>query len=199
VIPVPKPLVSTSLTSPQYHHFTITQLKTTEDIQTHSQGLSLLLQACVNEGTSLGFLAPLSVPSAQEYWTSLESLITSPKSNLYLFILTSPTSSSPSQILGTVQLFSISKHTHSHRGEVQKLLVLPDARKLGIARQLMRHVEDFARELGKEVLVLDTATLSPAREMYTRLGWEEWGTCKAYASWTDGSKCDATFFRKDCR
>lgn len=61
----------------------------------------------------------------------------------------------------------------------------------------MDYVEDFARDEGKEFLVLDTATKSPAREMYRRLGWEEWGTCKDYASWPDGMRCDATFFRKE--
>lgn len=61
----------------------------------------------------------------------------------------------------------------------------------------MDYIEDFARDEGKEFLVLDTATESLAREMYRRLGWEEWGTCKHYASWPDGTRCDATFFRKE--
>lgn len=61
----------------------------------------------------------------------------------------------------------------------------------------MQHVEEVAREMGKQVLVLDTAMRSSARDMYRALGWEEWGTCKDYASWPDGSRCDATFFRKE--
>lgn len=61
----------------------------------------------------------------------------------------------------------------------------------------MEYVENFAREMGKEMLTLDTATESAAMEMYRRLGWEEWGTCRDYASWPDGRRCDATFFRKD--
>ena len=61
----------------------------------------------------------------------------------------------------------------------------------------MEHIEDFARGTGRTMLNLDTATGSAAVEMYRRLGWEEWGTCKDYASWPNGSRCDATFFRKD--
>lgn len=61
----------------------------------------------------------------------------------------------------------------------------------------MKHVEDFARGTGRDMLTLDTATGSPAVEMYRKLGWEEWGTCKDYASWPDGSRCDATFFRRE--
>ena len=72
-----------------------------------------------------------------------------------------------------------------------------NARRLGIASRLMSHIEDFARGIGRDLLTLDTATESPAMGMYRRLGWEEWGTCKGYASWPDGSRCDATFFRRE--
>lgn len=69
----------------------------------------------------------------------------------------------------------------------------------------MDYVEEFARkERLKEFLTLDTAALSPAKDMYRRLGWEEWGTCKDYASWTgvdvilrfSGRSCEAT---NECR
>jgi hypothetical protein len=61
----------------------------------------------------------------------------------------------------------------------------------------MEHVEDFARGIGRDMLTLDAASKGPANEMYRKLGWEEWRTCKGYAQWPDGSDCDATFFRKD--
>jgi len=61
----------------------------------------------------------------------------------------------------------------------------------------MLHVEAFAKGIEISMLTLDTATESAAIEMYRRLEWEEWGTCKDYASWPDGRRCDATFFGKD--
>ena len=179
--------------------YTITHLNTSGSILTHLEQLCLILQDCVNEGSSIGFLAPLSLLEAEKYWTQVAEAIM--KGNLHLFILTmSPLPlgpDTPPSILGTIQLSIIPKATHLHRAEVIKLLVSPSYRRLGIARKLMEYIEDFARGTGRTMLSLDTATGSAAVEMYRRLGWEEWGTCKDYASWPDGSRCDTTFFRKD--
>jgi GNAT superfamily N-acetyltransferase len=194
------PLSTDVATSPiRSQPYTITYLNTSGSILTHLPELCLILQDCVNEGSSIGFLAPLSFLEAEKYWTQVAETIT--KGNLHLFILTTSTTSpgrdTPPTILGTIQLSTIPKATHLHRAEVIKLLVLPSSRRLGIARKLMEHIEDFARGTGRTMLNLDTATGSAAVEMYRRLGWEEWGTCKDYASWPNGSRCDATFFRKD--
>lgn len=176
--------------------FKISHLTTPEDVLKHEPHLSTLLQDCVNEGSSIGFLAPLSNQDAKSYWTQVSTQIS--QGNLHLFILTSSTPTiDPPPILGTIQLSLIPKVAHLHRGEVMKLMVSPPSRNKSIAKQLMTHIEDFARGIGRSLLTLDTATKSPAKKMYLRLGWEEWGTCKDYASWTDGSRCDATFFRKD--
>ncbi|KUJ20820.1 N-acetyltransferase GCN5 [Mollisia scopiformis] len=179
----------------QPSEFTILRLTRTEEVLSRKAQLCEILQDCVNEGSSIGFLAPLSLDEASTYWTQVSQLIMT--GNLHLFILTK--SSAPSTIIATVQLVIVPKVTHLHRAEVIKLLVSPQARRQGIARRLMDYVEDFTRAEGKEFLTLDTATLSPAKEMYKRLGWEEWGTCKDYASWPDGSRCDATFFRRELR
>jgi GNAT superfamily N-acetyltransferase len=194
------PLSTDVATSPiRSQGYTINYLNTSGSILTHLPELCLILQDCVNEGSSIGFLAPLSLLEAEKYWTQVAETIM--KGNLHLFILTtsatSPGRDTPPIILGTIQLSTIPKATHLHRAEVIKLLVSPSSRRLGIARKLMEHIEDFARGTGRTMLNLDTATGSAAVEMYRRLGWEEWGTCKDYASWPNGSRCDATFFRKD--
>lgn len=174
----------------------ITEITSPDAFLIFKHQLTKILQDCVDEGSSIGFLAPLSVKDAQTYWNQVSDLVG--KGTLHLFIFTSTSNSNPApRILGTVQLLLTPKVTHLHRAEVVKLLVSPSARRLGIARKLMKHVEKFAKETGRDMLTLDTATKSPALEMYRTLGWEEWGTCKGYACWPDGSRCDATFFRKE--
>jgi GNAT superfamily N-acetyltransferase len=190
--------------------FTITEVTNPDILMTHRPQLCKILQDCVNEGSSIGFLAPLSIGDAMKYWDQVSDLIT--EGNLHLFILTATpprpstrhidsssfrASTSTPLILGTVQLVTIPKVTRSHRAEVVKLLVSPSTRRLGIATRLMNYIEDFARGTKRDMLTLDTATNSSALEMYRCLGWEEWGTCKGYACWPDGSRCDATFFRKE--
>ncbi len=56
--------------------------------------------------------------------------------------------------------------------EVKRLWVDPAARGLGLARRLMRAVEDAARDLGYRSLKLDTnAALPEAIALYERSGW----------------------------
>lgn len=184
---------------------TIVQLSGPADIEAHLPSLRTLLQSCVNTDpstSSMGFLAPLSDAGADWYWRSLGTS-NSLGLTCYLFILLdestgkNDSSSSTRDVAATAQLSIIPKATHSHRGEVAKLLVSPSRRRSGVGRAMMAHVEGFARDvLGLRVLTLDTETETPARAFYGRIGWTEWGTCPDYAAFADGRLGSATFFVK---
>jgi GNAT superfamily N-acetyltransferase len=59
-------------------------------------------------------------------------------------------------------------------GELTKVYVRPEARRSGVARQLLTAVEDVARERGLTRLCLDTRKdLVEARELYAALGYRE--------------------------
>ena len=60
----------------------------------------------------------------------------------------------------------------------------------------MRAAEGRARECGRSLLVLDTASATAAR-LYARLGWIECGTVPRYALLPDGAPCATTFFYRD--
>lgn len=164
--------------------FSISRVDNPEELLTHLPQLCQILQDYVHEGSSIGFFAPLSLRDAEAFWKQVSEVIT--KGNLHVFILTLDhstkshigshsipqvsTSQQGAIVLGTVQVVTIPKVTHLHRAEVVKLLVSPSARRLGVARKLMSHVENFARGIGRQILTLDTATASPAVEMYRHLG-----------------------------
>jgi GNAT superfamily N-acetyltransferase len=78
---------------------------------------------------------------------------------------------------------------------VAKLLVHRRARGAGIGRQLMDAVEGEAREQGRRVLVLDTASAT-AERLYERLGWQRVGVVPDYALMPDGELCATVFFYK---
>ena len=165
-----------------------------EALLAYHHQLTTLLQDVVNPGSSIGFLAPLSYKEAGEVWFQVFQSIA--YGTVFLYILTSQ--SNPATILGTIQLATIPKPTHTHRADIIKLLVSPSARRRGIGTKLMEHVESVAKKLRKEVLTLDTATNNVASmTMYRKLQWEEWGTCRGFASDSDGKRIDITFFRKD--
>ncbi|CEI69309.1 hypothetical protein FVEN_g3946 [Fusarium venenatum] len=157
--------------------------------------LTKLLQSCVNDeppSSSLGFHAPLSSSDAQEFWLSLSTQLFGPKSRISLFVLARGSSA-----VGTIHLLSHPKATHAHKVEVAKLLVSEEERGLGLGRKLMEFSERFAKEkLGKSMVMLDTATETPARGFYLKIGYTEWGICPNYAESADGRLHDCSFFYK---
>ena len=141
--------------------------------------LCALLLDCVDDGASVGFLAPLSEEEASVFWRSgLLSL----GDHLKLWI-----ADDGSGVVGCVQLSLCAKANGRHRAEVQKLAVLRSHRGQGIARALMTRVESFARARGLTLLVLDTEAKSPAEALYSGLGWQRVGEIPDYAGKPDGT------------
>jgi ribosomal protein S18 acetylase RimI-like enzyme len=69
-------------------------------------------------------------------------------------------------------------------------------RRRGLGAALMRAAEDAAREHGRTVLVLDTAS-EEARRLYERLGWVRVGNIPAYALLPDGTPCATTYYFRE--
>src|SRR5206468_1023757 len=84
-----------------------------------------------------------------------------------------------------------------HRADVAKLIVHRRARGRGVARALMRAVEEHAREQSFTLLLLDTCKGSAAEKLYTSLGWRRVGEVPNFALNPDGSWCDTVFFYKE--
>jgi ribosomal protein S18 acetylase RimI-like enzyme len=100
-----------------------------------------------------------------------------------------------SHIDGTVQLVLASAENQPHRADIAKLLVHTRARRQGMADDLMQAAVAHARSIGRDVLVLDTATDEAAR-LYERLGWTRSGIVPDYALNPDGSRTPTTFYWK---
>src|SRR5258705_7954413 len=73
-------------------------------------------------------------------------------------------------VCGTVQLVLEQPENQPHRAELSKMLVHRRARRQGLGAALMRAAEATARECGKTLLVLDTAS-ADAERLYERRGW----------------------------
>jgi GNAT superfamily N-acetyltransferase len=176
----------------------ITQVTDSYDAEQYLPSLTTLLQHCVNDDpstSSLAFLAPLSKDKAEEYWKEVFTGVTGPKPMVVLLV--AAPEDDPFNVLATIQIARMHKETHNYKGEIGKLLVHPDHRRYGLGKRLVEEAERFARDdLGLEMLLLDTATDTPARHFYARLGWTEWGLCPDYARFADGRKGDCTFFYK---
>jgi ribosomal protein S18 acetylase RimI-like enzyme len=69
------------------------------------------------------------------------------------------------------------------------------ARRHGLGEALMRAAESAARQAGKTLLVLDTAS-DAAERLYARAGWVECGRIPGYALLPTGEPCATTYFYK---
>lgn len=147
--------------------------------------LSELLVACVAEGASLGFLAPLSPDLAWSWWACL------PRKGVALLV-----AERDGRIVGMVQLHDAESENGAHRGEVAKLLVHPDCRRQGIARALMTRLEAEALAEGKTLLFLDTREGDPSNDLYRALGYAESGRIPAWARDAHGNLRPTVFWYK---
>lgn len=78
-------------------------------------------------------------------------------------------------------------------GRVVSLGVLPDHRRQGIGAELMRQAEEFMRDKGARVMLLEVGVHNEsAIAFYERLGYATDGLLKGYYSWGE----DACLMRK---
>ena len=96
---------------------------------------------------------------------------------------------------GTVQVILAQPENQPHRGDVAKMLVHRRVRRQGLGEALMRAAESAARQAGKTLLVLDTAS-DAAERLYARAGWVECGRIPGYALLPTGEPCATTYFYK---
>lgn len=151
--------------------------------------LAAVLADCVTGGASVGFMAPYTLQDALPFWEGVAAAVAEEATLLFA-------AEREGRIVGTVQVGIRQLPNQPHRADVKKLLVLESERGRGLARALMAAAEREAARRGKTVLVLDTATGSPAETVYARLGWHRAGVIPDYALYPDGRYCATTFFYK---
>ncbi|OLP59088.1 GNAT family N-acetyltransferase [Xaviernesmea oryzae] len=151
--------------------------------------LADILLDCIEGGASVGFMADFSRDEAEAYWRDVAAGVASGATLLLA-------AEQDGRLAGTVQLGLKQPPNQPHRADLKKLLVHRTARGLGFARLLLDAAEAEAGHAGKSLLVLDTATGSPAEAIYARLGWSPSGIIPNYALWPDGRFCDTTIFYK---
>ncbi len=149
--------------------------------------LSEVLLDCVNGGASVGFMQPLDAEKARAFWRRVGADVGQGRRALLV-------AEDAQGIVGTVQLVLDQPDNQPHRADLSKMLVHRRARRQGLGAALMRAAEAMARDCGKTLLVLDTATGSEAERLYARLGWTSVGVIPGYALWPQGGLCGTTVF-----
>ena len=150
------------------------------------QALADLLIDCVEGGASVSFMHPLPPAKALAFWRGVADGVERGERALLV-------TEDDDGIVGTVQLVLELPENQPHRAEISKMLVHRRARRQGLGAALIQAAEQLARERGKSLLVLDTAS-GDAERLYARLGWQRCGVIPGYALLPQGGLCDTTYF-----
>ena len=138
--------------------------------------LAEVLHECVYAGASVSFVLPFSIDDASAFWRN--RVLPAVRAGLCCVLV----ARSAERIVGTVQLNLDTPPNQSHRAEVRKLLVHPQARRRGIARRLMNELEDYARAARRSLVTLDTTTGGFAEPLYLFVG-------RLCAGWCNPALC----------
>ena len=151
--------------------------------------LAGVLIDCVEGGASVSFMHPLSLQRARDFWQQVAGELTRGTRALLV-------AEDEQGIVGTVQLLLEQPENQPHRADLAKMLVHRRARQQGVGAALLTAAEQLARDCGKTLLVLDTAS-AEAERLYQRGGWQRCGTVPGYALLPHGGLCATTFFYRE--
>jgi len=154
--------------------------------EAHVRGLAELLIDCVDGDASVSFMHPLAVAKALDFWRRVAHGVAQGERALLV-------AEDAGGVVGTVQLILDQPENQPHRADLSKMLVHRRARRQGLGEGLLRAAEDVARDCGKSLLVLDTAS-ADAERLYVKLGWRRCGVIPGYALLPRGGLCDTTYF-----
>jgi len=147
------------------------------------EALADVIHAVVHAGAGISFIVPFSLDDAKAFWFHQVLPAVRARNRRVVIARTvgDADSGKDGRIVGTVQIILDTPPNQLHRADIAKMMVHPDARRLGIARALMLAIEDIARAERRTLLTLDTVTGGPAESLYRSLGYIEVGVIPRYA------------------
>jgi GNAT superfamily N-acetyltransferase len=151
--------------------------------------LAGVLIDCVEGGASVSFMHPLPRDRAVAFWRRVAQGVAAGERALLV-------AEDARGLCGTVQLVLEQPENQPHRADLSKLLVHRRARRQGLGAALMQAAEATARECGKTLLVLDTAS-DEAERLYERLSWVRVGVIPGYALLPQGGLCGTTVYYRN--
>ena len=152
-------------------------------------GLCEVLIDCVEGGASVNFMQPMTLAKASDFWRGVAGSLARGERALVV------AEDEQGAIIGTAQTIWATPENQPHRADIAKMLGHRRARRLGVGAAVLRAAEAAAREAGRTVLVLDTASDS-AERLYEREGWRRVGTIPDYALLPEGGPCATVIYYK---
>ncbi len=144
--------------------------------------------AAIMDGGGFGWVKPQPREVLARYW---KGVLLVPERELFVARL-------DGAIVGSAQLVRPPRNNEAQAfaASMMHFFIAPYARGFGLARMLVRRVEEGARALGYKVLNLDVReTQTGAITLFESLGFQRWGTHPAYAH-VNGQVIAGFFYHK---
>jgi GNAT superfamily N-acetyltransferase len=145
--------------------------------------------ACVDDGASVGFLAPLGRDTARAFWRQAATDVGAGRRVIVAAWC-------DGVLLGAGTLDFAIPENQRHRAEVQKIMVHPAGRRLGMGRRIMHALEDVAVKHGRSLLTLETRSSDLGEALCRAENWQEAGRIPDFARTADGAPHEAIVFWK---
>jgi GNAT superfamily N-acetyltransferase len=152
-------------------------------------GLCEVLMDCVEGGASVSFMHPMTLTKAADFWRGVAASLARGERALVV------AEDENGAIIGTAQAVWAQPENQPHRADVAKMLVHRRARRLGVGAAVLDAAESAARDAGRTLLVLDTAS-DDAERLYERRGWQRVGSIPDFALMPDGALCNTVVYYK---
>ncbi|MBB6109869.1 hypothetical protein SAMN05421821_105291 [Mucilaginibacter lappiensis] len=136
--------------------------------------LSTILVEVVANGGSVGFMHPLTLAEANNFWTS--SLAAADRGERIVL-----GAFDDDELVATVTLLLSLPPNQPHRAEIAKMMTRISYRSRGIAKALLQAAEQLAIEHNRSLLVLDTAQEEGASGLYEKQSFNLTGIIPDYA------------------
>ena len=154
----------------------------------HADDLAEILHACVTDGAAVSFILPFTLSDAAAFWTrAVLPEVESGATRLFVAV-----DDADGRLVGTVQLGIDTPPNQPHRADLKKLLVHPRARRRGIARALISHLEIDCASIGRSLITLDTRTGDVAEPLYRSMDYVIAGVIPDYSLNVESTRRDAT-------
>ncbi|OKO99427.1 GNAT family N-acetyltransferase [Xenorhabdus eapokensis] len=166
------------------------EIKEIKSSKNYRNKLITLLTDCVDDGASIGFIAPLKRESAVGYWSDVDAQIKDENCRLLIAL-------KDAEIVGSVQIGLTKKDNGKHRGEIEKLMVKRACRSVGIGTLLMSKAEELSTNIGLRLLVLDTREGDVSEKLYAKRGFTRVGAIPGFALSSNGNYDGTVIYYKE--
>ena len=154
------------------------------------EALAALIVETVAGGGSVSFMHPLAVEDARAFWRgSLAAAAEGRRVVLGAF--------DGETLVGTLTLLLDCPPNQPHRAEFAKMMTRPSHRGRGVATELIGAAEQIARDKGRTLIVLDTASDGGAGPLYERCGFHLAGEVPNYALKPHGGYTGTLYYYKE--